>query len=330
MIGDDAVAHHMGTVGIGLRCFRACHDQRTHQVGRVIVMRALKHGGDAFEPHARVNRRLGQRATVAGAHLIELHEHKVPDFDETVAVLVRAAGRAAGDLVAMIEENFRAGTARARVTHRPEIISRRYTDDLTVAQARDLLPQRMRLVIIVIDSRKQPVFRQAEFFGDQIPGKLNRVGLEIITKREVPEHLEESMVTRRVAHIVEVIMLAARPHAFLRRGGAHIGAFFLTGEDVFEGDHAGISEEQRRIIIRHQRAGRDDLMAVLAEIVQIGAADLVEAGHSVCLAQYLLRACSGLAQGYFGPPPALPPNNQGRTGVKPNRFQLLPFALAPV
>ena len=56
-----------------------------------------------------------------GLH-IELHEHMVPDFNETVAVFVRAAGRAAGNVRPVVVKNFRARTARASVGHHPKIV----------------------------------------------------------------------------------------------------------------------------------------------------------------------------------------------------------------
>ena len=63
----------------------------------------------------------------------------------------------------------------------------------------------------------QPVLRQAEFLGDQVPGELDRALLEIVAEREIAEHLEEGVVARGVADIVEVVVLAAGAHAFLRR-----------------------------------------------------------------------------------------------------------------
>jgi hypothetical protein len=44
--------------------------------------------------------------------------------------------------------------------------------------------------------------------------------LEIVAEGEVAEHLEEGVVAGGVADIVEVVVLAAGAHAFLRRGGA--------------------------------------------------------------------------------------------------------------
>ena len=83
-------------------------------------------------------------------------------------------------------------------------------------QAGDLLPQVERLVVGVIDGGGQPVGRQAPFLGQQGPGERDRLFLEIIAEREIAEHFEEGVVPRGIADIVEVVVLAAGAHAFLR------------------------------------------------------------------------------------------------------------------
>ena len=60
-------------------------------------------------------------------------------------------------------------------------------------------------------------------------------------------------MARGVADIVEVVVLAAGAHAFLRGHGARIGTLLEAGEDVLELHHAGIGEHQGRIVARHQR-----------------------------------------------------------------------------
>ena len=87
---------------------------------------------------------------------------------------------------------------------------------LALGEARDLLPQIEGLVVVDIDGDGQPVLRQAEFLGDEVPGELDGAVLEIVAEREVAEHLEEGVVARGVADIVEVVVLAAGAHAFLR------------------------------------------------------------------------------------------------------------------
>ena len=122
MVGDHAVRNLVRAVGIDAGRVGAGADQRAHQVDVVIVVHALHHRGDALEAHAGVDRRARQIDALAARQRLVLHEHEIPDFDETIAVGVGRAGRAAGNMVAVIVEDFRTGTARAGVAHRPEII----------------------------------------------------------------------------------------------------------------------------------------------------------------------------------------------------------------
>ena len=131
----------------------------------------------------------------------------------------------------------------------------------------------------MIDGHPKPVFRQAEFLGDQVPGELDRQRLEIVAEREVAEHLEERVMARGVADVVEVVVLAAGAHAFLRRDGAVVGPPLDAGEDVLELHHPGVGEHQRRIVARHQRTRGDDLVAVLGEELQKARSNLVDAAH---------------------------------------------------
>ena len=68
-------------------------------------------------------------------------------------------------------------------------------------------------------------------------------------------------------------MLATGPHAALRADRAHVGALFESEKHFLELHHAGIGEQQRRVIRRHQRAGRHDRMAVAVEKVEETLAD---------------------------------------------------------
>ena len=83
-------------------------------------------------------------------------------------------------------------------------------------------PEVVGLVVGVVDRRPQPVGRQLVDLGEQLPGELDRVLLEVVAEREVAEHLEERVVARGVADVLEVVVLAARAHAALRGGGARV------------------------------------------------------------------------------------------------------------
>jgi len=279
MIGDHAVARLALALGFGPGQLGRGRDQRPERVRIVIVVDALQHRRDPLQPHAGVDRRVGQLGDLDVVFLQELHEDEVPDLGEPVAILIGASGRPAGDMVAMIVKDFRAGPARAVGAHRPEIVLGRNADDALVRKARDLLPQIPGLVVGMIDGGGQPAGVEAPFPGQQIPGEQDRPFLEIIAEREIAEHFEEGVVARGIADIVEVVMLAAGADAFLRRGGGDIGPRLEAGEHVLERHHAGVDEHQGRIVLRHERRRAHDLMPRAPEIIEEGAADVVGRCH---------------------------------------------------
>src|SRR5450756_1151541 len=82
-----------------------------------------------------------------------------------------------------------------------------------------------------------------------------------------------------VADIVQVVVLAAGAHAFLRGGGALIGPLLDAGKDVLELHHAGIGEHQGRVVARHQWRRWHDRVAVRRKVIQKSRPDLVNAAH---------------------------------------------------
>ena len=296
MVGDDAMARALRAVDrrageIGDRA-----GQRAKQIDVVIGGHALHQRGDALEPHAGVDRGARQRRALPRRHLLILHEDEVPELQESVAVLVRAAGRTAFERLALIVEDLRAGAAGASVAHAPEIVGAGDADDAAVVEAGDLFPQIIGLVVVVIDGDEQPIDVEPEFARDEVPGELDRAFLEIVAEGEIAQHFKEGVMARGIADIVEVVVLAAGAHAFLRRGGARIGALLDAGEDVLELHHAGVGEHQRRIIVRHERRGGDFLVPIVREIVEEGGSDLVDATHAVTA-----RECVSVAEAAFAP-----------------------------
>ena len=82
---------------------------------------ALDDRADPLEAHAGVDVARGQRGESAVGVGVELDEDKIPDFDALGAALVdqRPAGVA---LRGEIDVQLGARTARARLTHHPEIV----------------------------------------------------------------------------------------------------------------------------------------------------------------------------------------------------------------
>ncbi len=138
------------------------------------------------------------------------------NLDEAVAIGIGGAGRTAGDMRPMVVEDLRAGAARAELAHLPEVVGAGDAHDPAFRQAGDLFPEIERLVVVDEDRDHEPIGRQAELLGHQVPGELDGTVLEIIAEREIAEHLEEGVVARGVTDIVEIVVLAAGAHAFLR------------------------------------------------------------------------------------------------------------------
>ncbi len=289
MVGDHPVRGLHRAVGGDAGQLGDVADNGGEQIDGVVVVRALHHRGDALEPHAGVDRGPRQVDAPTAGQLLVLHEDEVPDLDEAVAVGVGRAGRPAGDLVAVVIEDFRARPARAGVAHGPKIVGAGDAQNSLLGQAGDLLPQVEGGGVVDIDGGDQLVLGQRVVLGDQLPGELDGALLEVIAEGEVAEHLEKGVVARGVADIVEVVVLAAGAHTFLRGDCALVGALFQAGEDVLELHHAGIGEHQGRVVAGDEWARGHDLVVVAGEKIEEAFADIVDATHLYAVLPPALR-----------------------------------------
>src|SRR5207247_4186476 len=105
-----------------------------------------------------------------------------------------------------------------------------------------------------------------------------RLRLDGRAEGEVAEPLEAGVVPGRPPHVLAVVVLAARPHALLRRGRAGVVALLLAEEDVLELVHPRVREQQGRIALGHERRAPHHAVAAGLEEGQAGGADLVR-GH---------------------------------------------------
>ncbi|MNS87818.1 hypothetical protein D3C72_1217730 [compost metagenome] len=279
MVGDDLQRVLVQVVDMGLA--RGRLDQCLEQVDLIVAVHVLQHRGDALQAHAGVHARLGQRRHVALLVAVELHEHEVPDLDVAVAVFLGRSRGAAPDVRAVVVEDFRARAARAGVGHLPEVV-RGVARALVVADAHDALgrhahflgPDVVGLVVFRVDRHPQLLGRQLVGLGQQFPRVQDGIALEVVAKREVAQHLEERMVAGGVAHVLQVVVLAAGAHRALRRGRAGVRALVGAQEHVLELHHAGVGEQQRRVVRRHQAGRADHGMALRFEELQELAANV--------------------------------------------------------
>ncbi len=276
MVGDDLerIARQILDVSLARRRL----DQILEQVDLVVGMHPLQHGGDTLQPHAGVHRGLGQRMQLARVVPVVLHEHQVPDLDIAVAIRLGRAGWPAGDPRAVVVEDFAARAARAGFAHLPEII--RAAAGL-VADAGDALlghfdfvgPDGVGLIVGLVDGHPQFILGQLVYARKQIPGVVDGVALEIVAERKIAQHLEEGVVARGIADVLQVVVLATGAHAPLRSGGAFIGTRLLAEEHILELHHARIGKQQGRVVARHQRTRGHHGVPALGEKFQEPTAD---------------------------------------------------------
>src|SRR5215216_2370175 len=97
-----------------------------------------------------------------------------------------------------------------------------------------------------------------------------------------------------VTDIVEIIMLPAGAHAFLCGHGPAVRASLQPREHVLELHHPGIGEHERRVVARHERTRRHDLMASFAEKFEKTRTDFIQTGHRRLLPFGPRSACAPL------------------------------------
>ena len=198
-------------------------NQGLKQVNLIVGMHALHDRRQALQPHAGVHGRLGQRRHVALGVAVVLHEHQVPDLDVAVAILLGRARRTAFHFLAMVVKDLGTGTTGTGIAHAPEIVAFERLAAGLVADAAEtrgihadfLKPDVGGLIVLVIDRDPELFRRQAHHFREKFPGELDGLALEIVTKAEVAQHLEERVMTGGVADIFQIVVLAAGTHTAL-------------------------------------------------------------------------------------------------------------------
>ena len=299
VVGDDAQRDVAGVVRRParqrsvLRARPPCdgRQQGREEVGVVVGQLVLQHRDDALQPHAGIDGGGRQRRQRPVGLPLELHEDVVPDFDVAVAVAIDAAarGRGARQVVAAVVVDLRAAAARPGVAHRPEVL--RGPQLRNAFRRHQLPPDGVRLVVArhaalaLEHGGVEPLGRKAPGAGQQLPRERDGIGLEVVAEREVAEHFEERVVAQRRAHVLQVVVLAADAHAFLRRRGALVVARLPAEEQVLELVHAGVCEQQRGIVGRHERRAGNHAVSPRFEERQKTASDFAGSHRLPILSQ---------------------------------------------
>lgn len=227
----------------------------------------LHDGRHTLKTHTRVEvamRELRHRAVLLA---IVLREDEVPELKETVAIATGAAIRAtAADLLALVEVNLGAGTARAGGACRPEVIVLAETADVILGDP-EPAPDLEGFIVFGEHGEVQPLDGKLE----HLRRKLERPGAGLLlrhaSKGEVAEHLEEAGMTAVGTDDVDVV----RANALLARRRADLAHGLLALVILLELVHASIREQKRRVIRHERRAGIQLAATLLKEREERGA-----------------------------------------------------------
>ncbi len=279
VVGDDAQPHVGGRVGAvaGPGQLRGAVEDGAAGVDLVQVVDALQDGGDPLQAHAGVDVLRRQRAGDVEVDLrahrrqLVLHEDEVPQLE--VAVLVGDRPALAAVLRPAVVVDLAARAAGARDAHVPVVVGLVAALDARLGDV--ALPELDRLVVVEVGRRPEPVLGQAvaavlDRAGQQRPGEVDRRFLEVVAEAEVAGHLEEGAVPRGLADLVDV----ERAHALLHAGRPLVRRLQLAQEVRLERHHAGVDQQQRRVVGDQRRRGHDGVAAGL-EVAEEAAADLV-------------------------------------------------------
>ena len=237
-----------GHVGLAAK-LRDSVQQRHKDVRLVIAVFLLHHGGQALKSRAGIHagpRQFFQR-TIRLA--VELREDQIPKLHAALVVEGRRFRQA--EIGRQVDMDLAARSARTRVPHFPEVVLLAQTDDLF--RGHMLLPDLEGFVVVQINGHPEILLGQTNFLGQEFPGVSDGFFLKIRPERKIPQHLEEGVVPGGLAHVVQIVVLAARPYAFLAGSGARRRGILDPDENVLELVHAGVGEQKRRVILGDDR-----------------------------------------------------------------------------
>ena len=112
-----------------------------------------------------------------------------------------------------VEVDLAARSARAGLGHPPEVAVVAGVDIAPhghpLGRQADLVaPDRTGDLVILVGRGGQPLGRDGHVDGQELPGEVDGLALEVVAEAPVAEHLEERVVTGGPADLLEVVVLA--------------------------------------------------------------------------------------------------------------------------
>ena len=285
VVGDDPERNGLLAVvfGVGLATMLGDGVEKGREDVGVVVRGHTLHGhGQAFESHPRVDVLVGKRHQGAVRHAVELHEHQVPNLNHLRVVLVdhgTSVHLLALLVAAEVDVDFGTRPAGSRFPHLPEVVFFVGVQNAVVLNV--LAPLFSRLVVcgepvsgIAPKHRHvQPVFVQSIAVGQQLPRPIDGLGLEVVAKRPIAEHLEQRVVVGVHPDLFQIVVFAADAQALLGVGNSCVLHRLVAQKQVLERVHPRIDEHQRGIVFDHHGRRRNNVVSFFLEEVQKSLSD---------------------------------------------------------
>ncbi|TFA98277.1 hypothetical protein CCMA1212_009972 [Trichoderma ghanense] len=200
-------------------------EERREAIGGIVGGGVLQRRDQTLEAHTGIDV-LGRQGLEASVLLsVELHENEVPDLDNHGIVHVDETGSIASSNLVVVYLTAR--TAGTLVTHLPEVVLHVSRQDLVFGHAHRFpkllgfqigLEVEGRVALKVRDVEASRV--EAIDLGEQLPGHLDGILLEVVAEGPVAQHLEKGMVVTVLADIVEIVVFATGADDLLGVDGA--------------------------------------------------------------------------------------------------------------
>ena len=249
-------------------------DQRVEEVGAGRPSRhPLFEGGHALQAHAGVDV-LGRkgRQSPGFVHVVLVktrfqysrnRSHSQPGLQSGRRSRIRARGRSTA----------RSKARRVRWPGRaPEVGAARKPDHALSGDAQGL-PQIHGLLVRPPPASSpskhgdpDTVRSRPRWSGGELPAEPDGAFLEVVTYREVAQHLEERAVAGGEAHPVDIRWCGSTSARWSRR---RCGRLRQAQEVGFERLHPGSGQENRGVLVRHQRRAGYQQVALLNEVVKV-------------------------------------------------------------
>ena len=215
-----------------------------------------------LQSHTGVDILLDKLRVIAISVIVKLGEDIVPDFHIPVTVAAHGAARlSAAVLFAPVIIDLRAGTTGTGAML-PEIVLLAEPEDPVSGDANFLVPDFKSLIVIFINAGEQAVFIQANHLGQKLPAPGNGFPLEVVAEGKVAKHLKIRAMAGGFTDVLNItgtntLLAGADPAARRLHFPLKIG---------LHGRHAGVDQQQRRVILGNQRkAGKPEMALAFEE-----------------------------------------------------------------